>query len=66
MTKYPFAPRVNPDGTAKPETDEEFHERVVACLERLDSMDRLERAERHIWMGKIPLFIRPPPLQARA
>jgi len=52
MTKYPFAPRVNPDGTAKPETDEEFHERVVACLERLDSMDRLERAERHIWMGK--------------
>lgn len=52
MTTYPFAPRVNPDGTAKPETDEEFHERVVACLERLDSMERLERAERHIWMGK--------------
>ena len=52
MTKYPFAPRLNPDGTAKPETDEEFHERVIACLEQLDPMDRLERAKRHIWMGK--------------
>lgn len=52
MTKYPFAPNRNPDGTAKPETDEEFHERVLSCLEQLDPMDRLERAERHIWLGK--------------
>jgi|GEM_PF-4329107 len=52
MTKYPFAPRRNPDGTAKPETDKEFHERVIACLEQLDAMDRIKRAERHIWMGK--------------
>lgn len=52
MTKYPFAPRQNPDGTAKPETDEEFRKRVIACLEQLDPTDRIERAERHIWMGK--------------
>lgn len=25
---------------------------MIACLEQLDSMDRLERAERHIWLGK--------------
>lgn len=52
MTKYPFAPRRNPDGTVKPETAKEFHERVIACLEHLDSTDRPKRAERHIWMGK--------------
>lgn len=48
----PFAPRANPDGTVKPETYEEFRERVLACLEELDTMDRPERAERHIWIGK--------------
>lgn len=52
MTKYPFLSRRSPDGTTKPETDEEFHERVIACLEQLDSKSRLERAERHIWMGE--------------
>lgn len=25
---------------------------MIACLEQLDPTDRLERAERHIWMGK--------------
>lgn len=25
---------------------------MIACLEQLDSMDRLKRAERHIWIGK--------------
>ncbi|WP_439606013.1 hypothetical protein [Hydrogenophaga sp.] len=52
MTNYPFAPRPNPDGTKRLETDEEFGERVIACLEQLDPMDRRERAKRHIWMGK--------------
>lgn len=49
---YPFAPRTNPDGTKRPETDDEYRERVIACLEQLDPEDRNERAERHIWMGK--------------
>lgn len=52
MSKYPFAPRCNPDGTPRPETDAEFRERVVACLEQLDQRDRSERAERHVWMGQ--------------
>lgn len=52
MTTYPFAPRLNADGTARPESDEEFRERVIACLEQLDSRGRGARAERHIWMGK--------------
>ena len=52
MTTYPFAPRLNLDGTARPETDEEFRERVISCLEQLDPRDRNERAERHIWMGR--------------
>jgi len=52
MTTYPFAPRLNSDGTARPENDEEFRERVIACLEQLDPRDRGARAERHIWMGK--------------
>jgi hypothetical protein len=52
MTTYPFAPRRNPDGTVRLETDEEFRERVVACLEHLDLTNRVDRAERHIWLGK--------------
>ncbi|MGR4871853.1 hypothetical protein ACIPRI_23645 [Variovorax sp. LARHSF232] len=52
MATYPFAPRTNPDGTPRPETDEEYRERVIACLEHLDPMDRNERAERHVWLGK--------------
>ncbi len=52
MANYPFGPRLNPDGTSRPETDEEFHERVHACLEHYDQRDRTERAARHIWLGK--------------
>lgn len=52
MTKYPFAPRRNPHGTVTPETDEAFHERVISSLEQLDAKSRLERAKRHIWVGK--------------
>ena len=52
MATYPFAPRTNPDGTPRQENDEEFRERVIACLEELDPRDREERAERYIWMGK--------------
>jgi len=52
MTQYPFAPHINHDGTAKPETDGEFQKRVIDCLDHLDTMDRRERAERHIWLGK--------------
>jgi len=50
MTTYPYAPRSNIDGTPKPETDEEFHERVLAFLEVWDASNRLERAGRLIWV----------------
>jgi hypothetical protein len=52
MPAYPFAPRPNPDGSPGTETEEKFRERVNACLEVLDALNRKERAERHIWLGK--------------
>lgn len=52
MPTYPFAPRVNLDGTSKPETDKEFRDRVLACLEHYDARDRAARADRHIWIGR--------------
>ncbi|MET4576207.1 hypothetical protein [Ottowia thiooxydans] len=52
MAQYPFAPRANEDGTQRLETEAEFRERVIACLEYFDQRDRVERAERHIWLGK--------------
>lgn len=52
MTIYPFAPHRNPDGTARLETNDEFRERVICCLEQLDPRDRPERAERHIWVDR--------------
>ena len=52
MTTYPFAPRLNLDGTARPETVEKFRERVIASLAQLDPRDHDARADRHIWLGK--------------
>lgn len=52
MTTYPFAPHLNPDVTARLENDDEFRERVIACLEQHDMRDRGARAKRHIWLGE--------------